>query len=106
MALSERNSWTRSRALAIPEAGYFQLEHGKYGPVFPRTPACHGFTIVARIKPGRGAPLALMSAARRSGTWRRPAAKQRRLSHALRLAHSPDEPARRGRGGCSSKSTG
>ncbi|WP_256725368.1 hypothetical protein [Streptomyces sp. IMTB 2501] len=28
------------------------LEQGKYGPVFPRTPACNGFTIVARVKPG------------------------------------------------------
>ncbi|MFE8603534.1 hypothetical protein KYC5002_00375 [Archangium violaceum] len=25
---------------------------GKYGPVWPRTPACYGFTIIANIKPG------------------------------------------------------
>ena len=30
-----------------------QLEQGKYGPVFPKTPACYGFTIIANIKPGR-----------------------------------------------------
>ncbi|WP_330461233.1 hypothetical protein OIB37_32825 [Streptomyces sp. NBC_00820] len=30
-----------------------QLEQGKYGPVYPRTPACYGFTIVAKVKPGR-----------------------------------------------------
>lgn len=30
-----------------------QLEQGKYGPVFPKTPACYGFTIVAKVKPGR-----------------------------------------------------
>ncbi len=29
-----------------------QLEQGKYGPIFPRTPACYGFTIIARVKPG------------------------------------------------------
>jgi hypothetical protein len=29
------------------------LEQGKYGPIFPRTPACHGFTIIAKVKPGR-----------------------------------------------------
>jgi hypothetical protein len=23
------------------------LEKGKYGPIFPRTPACYGFTIIA-----------------------------------------------------------
>lgn len=25
---------------------------GKYGPIWPKTPACYGFTIIARIKPG------------------------------------------------------
>jgi hypothetical protein len=39
--------------MAIPKEGYFQLEQGRYGPVFPRTPACYGFTIIAKIKPGR-----------------------------------------------------
>lgn len=29
------------------------LEQGKYGPIYPRTPACHGFTIIADVKPGR-----------------------------------------------------
>src|SRR6185437_5213138 len=53
MALPKENEWTKPQALAIPEEGYFKLEQGKYGPQFPRTPACHGFTIVAKIKPGR-----------------------------------------------------
>jgi hypothetical protein len=53
VSLSEPNSWTKPQALAIPKEGYFKLEQGKYGPVFPRTPACHGFTIIAKIKPGR-----------------------------------------------------
>ena len=25
---------------------------GKYGPIWPKTPACYGFTIVANVKPG------------------------------------------------------
>jgi hypothetical protein len=28
-------------------------EMGKYGPLWPRTPANYGFTIIARVKPGR-----------------------------------------------------
>ena len=42
----------RPRAQAIPKEGYFTLEQGRYGPDLPRTPACHGFTIIAKIKPG------------------------------------------------------
>src|SRR5437763_4135966 len=40
------------RAMAIPPRGYITEERGRYGPVFPMTPANHGFTIIARIKPG------------------------------------------------------
>jgi hypothetical protein len=29
------------------------LEQGKHGPIYPKTPACYGFTIIARVKPGR-----------------------------------------------------
>ena len=39
--------------MAIPKEGYFQLEQGRYGPVFPKTPANYGFTLIAKIKPGR-----------------------------------------------------
>lgn len=28
-------------------------EVGKYGPIWPRTPACYGFTIIAHVKPGK-----------------------------------------------------
>ena len=45
--------WTQPRAMALPKEGYLTLEKGKYGPAFPRTPACHGFTIIAKVKPGR-----------------------------------------------------
>jgi hypothetical protein len=47
--------WTHPAALAIPKEGYFpgQARQGRFGPVFPKTPACHGFTIIAPIIPGR-----------------------------------------------------
>ncbi|WP_244238774.1 hypothetical protein [Corallococcus carmarthensis] len=38
--------------MAIPRSTD-HLEKGKYGPIFPKTPACYGFTIVANVKPGR-----------------------------------------------------
>lgn len=44
---------TKSQAMAIPKEGYFTLQNGRYGPLYPRTPACYGFTIIAKIKPGR-----------------------------------------------------
>jgi hypothetical protein len=47
--------WDRPAAMAIPKEGFFKLEQGRYGPIFPRTPACYGFTIIAKIKPGREA---------------------------------------------------
>jgi hypothetical protein len=45
--------WTKPAAMAIPKEGYFELERGRYGPLFPRTPACHGFSIIAKVKEGR-----------------------------------------------------
>jgi hypothetical protein len=52
MAGDDRD-WTKPAAVAIPKGGYFDLERGRYGPVFPRTPACHGFSIIAKVKEGR-----------------------------------------------------
>lgn len=49
---SKPNDWSTPSAMAIPKEGYFTLEQGRYGPIYPRTPACHGFTIIAKIKPG------------------------------------------------------
>lgn len=40
------------KAVAIPKSTE-NLQKGKYGPIFPKTPACYGFTIVANVKPGR-----------------------------------------------------
>ena len=42
----------KPQAVVIPKATD-HLEQGKYSPVFPRTPACSGFTIIANVKPGR-----------------------------------------------------
>jgi hypothetical protein len=45
----------RPSAMAFPPGGYFaeRIEQGRYGPVFPRSPLNYGFTIIARIIPGR-----------------------------------------------------
>jgi hypothetical protein len=53
MARSKSSDWTKPAAMAIPKEGYFKLEQGRYGPIFPRTPANYGFTIIAKVKPGR-----------------------------------------------------
>src|SRR4029077_13053386 len=52
---SEQNSWTRPAATAVPKGGFFKdkVEQGRYGPIFPKTPACYGFSIVAKVIPGR-----------------------------------------------------
>jgi hypothetical protein len=53
--LSNHNDWTKPAAMAIPEGGYFKdkVEQGRYGPIFPKTPANYGFSVVAKVKPGR-----------------------------------------------------
>jgi hypothetical protein len=47
------NDWTKPAAMAIPKEGFLKKEDGRYGPVFPRTPACYGFTVIAKVIPGR-----------------------------------------------------
>jgi hypothetical protein len=46
-------AWTTPAAMAIPKQGFFELERGRFGPLFPRTPACHGFPIIAKAQEGR-----------------------------------------------------
>ena len=53
IASTKETDWTKPAAMAIPKEGYFNLQNGRYGPVYPRSPACYGFTIIAKIKPGR-----------------------------------------------------
>ena len=52
---SDERDWTKPAAMAIPKGGYFpdKVEQGRFGPIFPRTPACYGFSILAKIIPGR-----------------------------------------------------
>ena len=52
---SKREDWTKPAAMAIPEGGFVEdkVEQGRYGPIFPKTPACYGFSILAKIIPGR-----------------------------------------------------
>ncbi len=54
-ATSSASDWTKPQAMAIPKEGYFkgQEEQGRYGPTFPKTPACYGFSVVAKVKSGR-----------------------------------------------------
>ena len=40
------------KAKALPKSTD-HLEKGKWGPIFPKTPANYGFTIIAKVKPGR-----------------------------------------------------
>jgi hypothetical protein len=47
--------WSKPAAMAIPKGGFSkdQVEQGRYGPIFPKTPACYGFSILAKVIPGR-----------------------------------------------------
>ncbi len=42
----------KPEAMALPKNDE-SWEKGKYGPIWPKTPACYGFTIIAKVKPGR-----------------------------------------------------
>ena len=52
---SRQGDWTKPAAMAITEGGFFkdEVKQGRYGPMFPKTPACYGFSIIAKIIPGR-----------------------------------------------------
>ena len=52
-ARPKESDWTKPAAMAIPKEGYFTFEQGRYGTIFPKTPACHGFSVVAKVKAGR-----------------------------------------------------
>jgi hypothetical protein len=53
MSVTKEHDWTKPAAMAIPKEGYFKKEEGRYGPIYPRTPAGHGFSVVAKVIPGR-----------------------------------------------------
>lgn len=44
--------WMTPKAVAIPKQSD-KWQMGRYGPVWPKTPACYGFTIIAKVIPGR-----------------------------------------------------
>ena len=50
---SNNNDWSKPSAKAFPKDSLQKLEKGRYGPIFPKSPACYGFTIIAKIIPGR-----------------------------------------------------
>src|SRR3984893_10121502 len=50
---AKETDWTKPAAMAIPKEGYFKLQNGRYGPIYPKSPACYGFTLIAKVKPGR-----------------------------------------------------
>ena len=52
---SRQGDWTKPAAMAIPKGGFFkdEVKQGRYGPIFPKSPACYGFSIIAKIIPGR-----------------------------------------------------
>jgi hypothetical protein len=53
MSETSKRDWTKPTALAIPKGGYLgEPEQGRYGPIFPQTPACYGFSIIAKLIPG------------------------------------------------------
>jgi hypothetical protein len=45
--------WLVPKAIALPKEGYFRKEEGRYGPIFPKTPANYGFTVIVKVKEGR-----------------------------------------------------
>lgn len=47
------HDWSKPAAMAIPKEGYFKKQEGRYGPVYPQTPTNYGFSVVAKVKPGR-----------------------------------------------------
>ena len=52
---STERDWTKPQAMAIPKGGFFKdkVEQGRYGPIFPQTTACYGFSVIAKVIPGR-----------------------------------------------------
>ena len=52
MSATLQGDWTKPAAMAIPKGGYLgKVEQGRYGPIFPKTPACYGFSIIAKMHP-------------------------------------------------------
>src|SRR5262245_24205303 len=52
-----KEDWSKAAAMAIPKGGFPDSQQGRYGPIFKKTPANYGFTIIAKIIPGREATI-------------------------------------------------
>lgn len=52
---AKKEDWTKPAAKAISKESLSpeNAQQGRYGPIFPKTPACYGFSIIAKIIPGR-----------------------------------------------------
>ena len=48
----KQQEWMTPKAVAIPKHSE-EWQMGRYGPVWPKTPANYGFTIIANVIPGR-----------------------------------------------------
>ena len=48
----KEQEWMTPKAVAIPKTSD-EWQMGRYGPVWPKTPANYGFTIIANVIPGR-----------------------------------------------------
>lgn len=48
----KQKEWSSPKASAIPKDGK-ELEKGRYGPILPKSPSCYGFSVIAKVKPGR-----------------------------------------------------
>lgn len=55
MSNPTQQDWSKPAAMAIPKGGFHEdrTEQGRYGPIFPKSPANYGFSILAKIIPGR-----------------------------------------------------
>jgi hypothetical protein len=55
--MTTTEDFLKPAAMAIPKEGYLERVEGPYGPLFPKTPANYGFSILAKVKPGREATI-------------------------------------------------
>jgi hypothetical protein len=51
--MSSTEDFLTPAALAIPKEGYFERVDGPHGPLFPKTPANYGFSLLGKVIPGR-----------------------------------------------------
>jgi hypothetical protein len=65
--MADTEDFLTPSAMAIPKEGYFEKVDGPYGPLFPKTPANYGFSLMAKVIPGREAAVRAHGAAIEAG---------------------------------------